>query len=226
MKTNNFFIVVLLSVFQAALAQNDTLTGILLDIRDKPIKKYYVRLGRPPVSVKTDKAGIFSFPHANLNDTLFVADKKGRNEVTIPVNGYSFVAVKSLNGNFNTKYLSEPDEKIIQYVERQIQMNKKKNLTVLHKEDIEKSGCMDVSCLLRRFSGVTIGSNNNIQIRGTNSLQLSTGPLIVIDGIPTTDTSFLFNIPIEEIEEISVLKDASMYGVRGSNGAIVVITQM
>ena len=223
MKTKNYLIIAFLVIFQVAFAQNDTIIGVLLDINDKPIKKYPVSLGRQsPVKVKTDKAGIFSISDANLNDTLYVGDKKGRNVVAIPVHGNRFIAIKSLKGNFNTEYLSEPDEKIIRYVERQIQMNKKRNLTVLRKEDIEQSGCRDVSCLLRRFSGVTVGSNGAIQIRGTNSLQLSTAPLIVIDGIASNDTSSLLIIPVEEIDEISVLKDASMYGVRGANGAIVV----
>ena len=221
MKTNHFLLAVLLLISHLGYTQNDTITGVLLDINSKVIKNYPVTLGKVfPVTVKTDKYGIFTFPNANLQDTLFVGDKKGKNPVAIPVNGHPFVTIKSLKGNFNTEYLSEPDAQLVRSLQ-QAENDRRKSSTSLNRDDIEKSGCRDVVCLLRRMSGVTV-YGNAIRIRGmANSLQGASDPLIVLDGVQTDN----LNIPVEDIEHISVLKDASMYGVRGANGAIVIHTR-
>jgi TonB-dependent SusC/RagA subfamily outer membrane receptor len=223
MKTQYFLIAAFLLVSQLGVSQNETLTGVLLNINNKVIKNHPVKLGSAlPVTVKTDKYGIFTFPNANLQDTLFVGDKKGRNPIAIPVNGHPYVAVKSLKGIFNTEYLSEPDEQFLR-AQQQMEKDRQRSLTALNRNDIEQSGCRDVYCLLRRLSGVTV-SGNSIRIRGMSaSLQGSTDPLIVLDGIAASSDGL--NIAIEEIDNISVLKDASSYGVRGANGAIVINTR-
>ena len=64
-----------------------------------------------------------------------------------------------------------------------------------------------------------------IQVRGAGSLTASNGPLIVIDGIPGGD---LRNIATQDVESITVLKDAgsaAIYGTRGANGVILVTTK-
>ena len=222
MKTHALLITVFLLISQWAVTQNETLNGVLLDINNKVIKNYPVTLGKEsPVTVKTDKYGVFTIPDANLQDTLYVGDKKGRNPIAIPVNGHPYVTIKSLKGNFNTEYLSEPDEQFLRYLQ-QLEKNRKKSLTTLTLEDINTSGCRDVLCLLRIMSGVTV-SGESISIRGMSSLQGSSEPLIVLDGIIVPSDAL--NIPVDDIEEISVLKDASFYGVRGANGAIVIKTR-
>ena len=45
----------------------------------------------------------------------------------------------------------------------------------------------------------------------------------MVDGIPM-DLSVLNTIPVEDVSELKVLKDAGEYGVRGANGAIVIKT--
>ena len=225
MKTKFFLFVVFFVITRMAVAQNDTITGVLLDVNDKAIKNYPITLGSvSPVTVKTDKYGIFTFPKANLHDTLYVGDKKGKNIVKIPVNGYPFVAVKSLKGNFNTEYLSKADERLVRSVEQEIKQNtRSRSSTTLTREEIQQSGCRDVYCLVRRFSGVTAGpSGIKISGSGTSSLASNTSALIVIDGVPDGNIN---SVPIDDIETISVLKDASIYGVRGANGAILINTR-
>ena len=68
-------------------------------------------------------------------------------------------------------------------------------------------------------------SLTNIQVRGAGSLTAGNGPLIVIDGIAGGD---LRNISIQDVESITVLKDAgsaAIYGTRGANGVILVTTK-
>lgn len=66
------------------------------------------------------------------------------------------------------------------------------------------------------------GSEMNIVIRGAGSLTQSTQPLYVIDGVPMEDPINSALNP-DEIESITVLKDASqtaIYGARGANGVL------
>jgi len=69
-------------------------------------------------------------------------------------------------------------------------------------------------------------SGGQINIRGVGSFGAGTNPLILVDGIPTNS----FNeIDPNDIESISVLKDASsaaIYGARAANGVILVTTKM
>ena len=66
---------------------------------------------------------------------------------------------------------------------------------------------------------------SDIQVRGAGSLTASNGPLVVIDGIAGGD---LRNIATQDVESITVLKDAgsaAIYGTRGANGVILVTTK-
>jgi len=67
------------------------------------------------------------------------------------------------------------------------------------------------------------------QVRGLNSMSASTGPFIVVDGIPLSNTGGSINdINPNDIESVEILKDASavaIYGVNGSNGVILITTK-
>lgn len=89
-------------------------------------------------------------------------------------------------------------------------------------------------------SSATPGAAMNVNIRGVTSISASSQPLYVIDGIPiVTGNNSVLNSNIQpvnpladinpnDIESISVLKDASaaaIYGSRGANGVIIVTTK-
>lgn len=77
-------------------------------------------------------------------------------------------------------------------------------------------------------NGKNPGDNSVIQIRGLNTLTAGTNPLIVVDGNPLSEGSSLSSINTNDIESISVLKDAastSIYGSRASNGVILITTK-
>lgn len=79
---------------------------------------------------------------------------------------------------------------------------------------------------IRGSSGAPGSNDNKINIRGIASMYASTDPLIIVDGAPYTAS--LSNIPQNDIESISVLKDAasaSLYGARGAAGVIIVTTK-
>ncbi len=67
--------------------------------------------------------------------------------------------------------------------------------------------------------------SSDLQIRGATSLSASNGPLVVIDGVAGGD---IRTLAPQDIESISVLKDAAsaaIYGTRGANGVILVTTK-
>ena len=83
-----------------------------------------------------------------------------------------------------------------------------------------------------------LGQGINIQVRGTSSVTASNRPLYVIDGVPITfqDQSQAGDEPLNpladlnpnDIESISILKDASssaIYGSRASNGVVLITTK-
>jgi len=70
------------------------------------------------------------------------------------------------------------------------------------------------------------GSGSSIIIRGFGSINASNNPLIVVDGVPFDGD--LNSLNSADIENISVLKDASagaLYGARGANGVVMVTTR-
>ena len=87
------------------------------------------------------------------------------------------------------------------------------------------------------------GAKSSIRIRGTSSLNASSDPLIVINGVPYTtdisddfdfstanneDLSTLLNISPSDIESVEVLKDAAataIYGTKGANGVLLITTK-
>ena len=88
------------------------------------------------------------------------------------------------------------------------------------------------------FSGVP-GANVQVRLRGVNSISLDANPLYVIDGMFINSgslsrlavgntNSVLSGINEDDIESVTVLKDAAataIYGSRGSNGVIVITTK-
>ena len=70
------------------------------------------------------------------------------------------------------------------------------------------------------------GSSASIRIRGYGSINASSAPLYVVDGIPFDGS--LSSINPSDIESMTILKDASagaLYGARGANGVVMITTK-
>jgi len=117
--------------------------------------------------------------------------------------------------------------------------------------DLNRNKTTDVlQALQGKVAGVDIssqsgelGSGLNITVRGGSSIYGSSTPLFVIDGIPidvnkgeaasasafsSTTSNPLANLNPAEIESIEILKDASataIYGSRGANGVVLIVTK-
>ncbi|MBN9338214.1 MAG: TonB-dependent receptor plug domain-containing protein, partial [Chryseobacterium sp.] len=115
------------------------------------------------------------------------------------------------------------------------------SVTALTDKDFNKGAIVSTQQLLQgKAAGVTIstdgapGGGANVTIRGISSISGNTDPLYVIDGVAITRESTggvgnpLNLVNPNDIESISVLKDASataIYGVRASAGVIIIKTK-
>ncbi len=110
-------------------------------------------------------------------------------------------------------------------------------LVVPGAESVEKSLSGKVSGVRVTSSTGDPGSSGDIQIRGIGSINGSTSPLYVIDGIPMEtgnmghyekSSNILSTLNPEDIESMTVLKDAaaaSLYGSRAANGVVIITTK-
>ena len=105
---------------------------------------------------------------------------------------------------------------------------------VVGAEKLEQSQVTSVTdALAGAVPGVTLTSNNgapgasaSIKIRGFSSLNAGNDPLIIVDGAPYSGD--LSNINPNDVESMTVLKDAAsnaLYGARGANGVVIITTK-
>ena len=104
----------------------------------------------------------------------------------------------------------------------------------ISKDQFNQGAASDAMALVAgKVAGLNVASSadanpnamTDIQVRGAGSLSASNGPLVVIDGIAGGD---LRNIATQDVESITILKDAgsaAIYGTRGANGVILVTTK-
>ena len=114
---------------------------------------------------------------------------------------------------------------------------KKRDLTgamssVQSQDIVRANPVLAAKALQGQVAGATVtrtdnrpGSGFNITIRGENTINNSTAPLVVIDGLMGGDIN---NLNPNDIQSMDVLKDASstaIYGARGANGVIIITTK-
>lgn len=108
------------------------------------------------------------------------------------------------------------------------------SIVQVNRKDFQK-GAMNspMEMLTGKVAGLNVSSTAsadpnggaNLQIRGATSLSAGNGPLIVIDGVAGGD---IRTLAPQDIESMSVLKDAAsaaIYGTRGANGVILITTK-
>ncbi|MFW5657631.1 MAG: TonB-dependent receptor plug domain-containing protein, partial [Bacteroidota bacterium] len=105
---------------------------------------------------------------------------------------------------------------------------------VISNEKIERRPVSNISRALEGVApGVQVSSSSGqpgegdaIRLRGFGSVSSSNAPLYVLDGVPFDGT--LNSINPSDIENVSILRDASasaLYGARGANGVIIITTK-
>ncbi|MBS1738439.1 MAG: SusC/RagA family TonB-linked outer membrane protein [Bacteroidetes bacterium] len=218
----------------AANAQNQV-TGHVTDATGGyGIQAITVSVKGSAVATQTNADGNFSIA-VPANGTL-VFTSVNYTTLSVPVGGRSFIEVS----------LQQATQKLSEVVVIGYGSTKKKDLsgsiTQVSAKDFQSGQITSPEQLISgKVAGVQIVSNggapgagSTIRIRGGASLSASNDPLIVLDGVPLSNSSIpgtyspLNMINPNDIESFSILKDASataIYGSRASNGVIIITTK-
>jgi iron complex outermembrane receptor protein len=238
MKTiyNKLLLLVLLLPF-SILAQS-TLTGTVLDkTSNQPLPGVNVVVQGTQNGTSTDFDGNFSLP--NLQNGVVIAFSYiGFKTFSLPYTGQKIVAIT----------LEEDASQLDAVVIIGYGTVKKKDatgsLTTVTAENFNRGPLVSADQLLQgRVAGLQIttgggspGEGSRIRIRQGSSLNAGNDPLFIIDGVPVEPNGGgtqggrnpLAAINPNDIESLTVLKDASataIYGVRASNGVIIITTK-
>ena len=208
-------------------AQNINVTGTVKDATNgEPIGFAYVQIKGTTTGTSTNDDGTFSIKVPE--DGVLIFSFVGYKTTEVEVNGRTRIDVLMESDAL------ELDETLVVAYGTQKKSSFVGSATQLKGESLKKMQTTNVSKALEgavaglqtSSSSGTPGSGASIQIRGFGSVSASRDPLIVVDGTPYEGG--LNSIPPQDIESITVLKDAaanSMYGARGSNGVIMITTK-
>ena len=208
----------------AHMASALTVTGKVVDQTDEPLPGVSVGVPGTTNWTVTDVEGHYSISNVSDNATLRFS-LIGTKEVTEKVDGRTTIDVKL----YDSEYLLD------EVVAIGYGSAKAKDLTspiAVVKGDaiVNIPTPSPMSALQGKVTGVQVissgepGAGPTIRVRGTGSFSDS-NPLYVVDGVQYNNINFLNN---DDIEEISVLKDASasaIYGVKAANGVVIVTTK-
>jgi TonB-linked SusC/RagA family outer membrane protein len=226
-KITGFLTFLLLLLFSIQLsAQNRTIRGtVTSEVDNETLPGVIITTSEGKKNVTTDNKGRFSI-EVTPADQLLVR-MIGFSAQTITVGAQTNLIIK----------LTSTEEVLNEIVVVGYGTQKKANLTgavsTVNAEAFKGRAAPTLGAMLQgQMPGVTVvnstalpGSNNGtINIRGVGTLNDSS-PLVVIDGVPGGNLNILNP---DDIESVTVLKDAassSIYGVRGANGVILVTTK-
>ena len=171
-------------------------------------------------------------------DGDFIIMAPSKSTLVVSYVGYKTKKI-TLNGETFLSVSLETDERVIdEVVVVGYSVQKKRDvlgaISKIESSEISKIPVASTQQALQgRVAGVNVsaqtgapGAPVSVRIRGVNSISLSNDPLYIVDGIPVEGA--LNNISPNEIESMSVLKDASsaaIYGSRATNGVVLITTK-
>jgi TonB-linked SusC/RagA family outer membrane protein len=223
----------MLLIATSVLAQDKIVSGKVTSLEDG--------LPLPGVSVKVTGTKIGIQTDANGNYSINVP--KTARSIEVSFIGFTTKTVQIgtktvLNVSLETdaKQLSEV---IVTGYQTKTKADLSSAISVVSAKDIAERPNPSIDQLLQgKAAGVQItsingapGNNAFIRIRGTGSVNAGSSPLLVVNGVQIPDNmtnEFYSNLNANDVENISILKDAaavSIYGARGSNGVLVITTK-
>lgn len=208
--------------------QNLTVSGKITSATGEVLPGVTVVLKGTSVGTAADGAGNYSLPVPDGNGTL-VFSFIGYTPQEVPINNRTTIDVS----------LEVDNQALEEVVVIGYGSQRKRDITSavsnINMEDIGEIPASNVTRLIQgQAAGVAIKQKNGtpggqfeVRIRGIGSLGAGSDPLYVIDGFPV-GTSVGQNLNPNDIESITILKDAAstaIYGARGSNGVVLITTK-
>ncbi|MBS1529019.1 MAG: SusC/RagA family TonB-linked outer membrane protein, partial [Bacteroidetes bacterium] len=226
-----------------------TVSGTVTSQNGQPLTGVTVMIKETGKMTVTDQKGNYIIGADSNNTLIFSFVGFSRRE--IPINGRTEINIILSASN------SPLDEvKVIAYGTTTQRLNTGSITTVSAKDIAEQPVTNVLSALSGRVPGMFVqttnglpGGNISIAIRGKGSITAGTAPLYIIDGVPFATTiggsfttsagalasgsvngavSPLNSLNPDDIESITILKDAdatAIYGSRGSNGVVLITTK-
>ena len=227
MKRLTFLLFCLLIGIGLAHAQTTNVTGTVISTEDnEPVIGASIVVKGTTIGTVTDMDGAFTLSVPSSAKTLVI----------------SFVGMKTqeVAVKQNLRIFLEPDNQMLDEVMVVAYGTAKKSAftgsaSTVSSEEIGKIQSSNVAnALSGKVSGVQLNNASGqpgsttptIRIRGISSINASNDPLIVLDGVPYDGD--MNNIASQDIESMTVLKDAAsnaLYGARGANGVIIITTK-
>lgn len=172
------------------------------------------------LSTMSDAEGHFSFEILNNSK-----------EIEVSFVSYQSQKVEVDDRNHLTVFLVESNSLLDEVVVTGVQTIERGRATgsykIIGQDDMRNIYSLSVSEKLEgAVPGLSVDKNGEMVIRGMGSINASTKPLIVVDGFPLESTEW--NINPNDIEQITILKDAasaSIWGIRAANGVVVITTK-
>ena len=201
-----------------------TVTGTVTDANDEPLIGATVLVKGTSVGTSTDIDGKFSI--AAAQGKTLVVSYVGYTTQEVPVKGSTVnVVLKE-----DTALL---DEVVVIGYGTMTRKDVTGSISTVNAKDLNVGAYTDPGQLLQgKVPGLVVVQNsdpnggvNSMTLRGASTLNGSTEPLYVVDGIPGVTLNL---IPPSDIESIDVLRDASataIYGSKAANGVIIVTTK-
>ena len=206
----------------------DNVTGRVLDKEGKPVAGALVSVEENPlVRVATDKNGRFEI----------IAVKGNRLKVQT---GDDATKVVKVNGGSELTVVMDYSSEKVNYGFGLQQTNAESTgaVSTVYAEDIDKSSAFSIGNSLygnvlglttMQSTGVVWEQMPSMYIRGLKTLNGNNGILLVVDGLERDNNwQALKYITPEEVESVSVLRDAAalaLYGYRGVNGVVNIVTK-
>ena len=216
-------VVLIFCAFQIS-AQEHQVTGTVTDIDGESLPGVNVLIDGTMIGTITDADGRYSITAPSPNSILVVS-YVGYTRIRVPIEGRSVVDVE-LAPEFRAI-----DEIVVVGYGTRMREELTGSVSSLSGDKMEISTAPSaMSRIQGQVSGVTVthantpGGQATVRVRGLGTLN-DNEPLYIIDGVPSSPGN---NLNPNDIESISVLKDASsaaIYGTRGANGVIIITTK-
>lgn len=218
-------LVVILAKTEEANYKADVITGAVVGENQQPLAGVTVKVKGTNNGVYTDSKGAFRITAPN--DAVLVISYVGYEDKEVPVAGQTTLMIQLA---LSTKQL---DQIVVVGYGSQRKKDLTGSVSVVTAADIANRPIVNAGEALQgKAAGVQVVSNSGkpgaglmIRVRGSSSISAGNEPLYVVDGIPMTDISAYTP---NDIESISILKDAasaSIYGTRAANGVVVITTK-
>jgi len=224
-----------------ATAQTEKASGTVVSESGEPIVGAAVMIEGTQIGTITDVDGHFSFTEIPVNASKIKVSYLGMQSKTVPLSRKMTITLTEDNKTLDDVLVVAYGMAKKSSYAGSASMVTSKQLTDLPSSSFENALTGKVAGLQITNASGQVGSVPTIQIRGIGSMNAGSTPLYVVDGVPMnagnvgqmsgetySTNNIMSTLNPEDIESVSVLKDAaaaSLYGSRAANGVILITTK-